>query len=31
VRIEEMLIVHEDRTEIISTFPVKEITVVKPI
>ncbi len=31
VRIEEMLIVHEDRTEIISTFPVKEITVVDPI
>jgi Xaa-Pro aminopeptidase len=26
VRIEEMLIVHDDRTEIISTFPVKEIT-----
>jgi Xaa-Pro aminopeptidase len=26
VRIEEMLIVHEDRTEIISTFPVREIT-----
>ena len=31
VRIEEMLIVHEDSTEIISTFPVKEITVVDPI
>jgi Xaa-Pro aminopeptidase len=31
VRIEEMLIVHEDRTEIISNFPVKEITVVDPI
>ncbi|MFC0080778.1 M24 family metallopeptidase [Aciditerrimonas ferrireducens] len=28
VRIEEMLIVHEDRTEMISTFPVHEITVV---
>lgn len=27
VRLEEMLIVHEDRTELISTFPVKEITV----
>ncbi|HZC39828.1 MAG TPA: hypothetical protein VE343_04080, partial [Streptosporangiaceae bacterium] len=27
VRIEEMLIVHEDRTELISTFPVGEITV----
>lgn len=27
VRIEEMLIVHPDRTEIISTFPVGEITV----
>ncbi|MGH9108530.1 MAG: M24 family metallopeptidase [Acidimicrobiales bacterium] len=26
VRIEEMLIVHEDRTEMISTFPVQEIT-----
>ncbi|MHB1772249.1 MAG: M24 family metallopeptidase [Acidimicrobiales bacterium] len=26
VRIEEMLIVHEDRTELITTFPVKEIT-----
>jgi Xaa-Pro aminopeptidase len=31
VRIEEMLIVHEDRTEIISNFPVKEITVVDPL
>src|SRR5262249_7362529 len=31
VRIEEMLIVHEDRTEIISNFPVKQITVVDPI
>lgn len=27
VRIEEMLIVHDDRTELISTFPVEEITV----
>ena len=26
VRIEEMLIVHDDSTEIISTFPVQEIT-----
>ncbi len=26
VRIEEMLIVHEDRTELITTFPVQEIT-----
>jgi Xaa-Pro aminopeptidase len=26
VRIEEMLIVHEDRTELFSTFPVQEIT-----
>jgi Xaa-Pro aminopeptidase len=26
VRIEEMLIVHQDRTELISTFPVQEIT-----
>jgi Xaa-Pro aminopeptidase len=31
VRIEEMLIVHPDRTEIISNFPVKQITVVDPI
>jgi Xaa-Pro aminopeptidase len=31
VRIEEMLIVHEDRVEIVSNFPVKEITVVDPI
>ena len=31
VRIEEMLIVHEDKIEIISNFPVKEITVVDPI
>ncbi len=29
VRIEEMLIVHEDRTEIISNFPVEQITVVE--
>jgi Xaa-Pro aminopeptidase len=28
VRIEEMLIVHDDRTEIISNFPVEQITVV---
>ena len=31
VRIEEMLIVHEDRIEIISNFPVQQITVVDPI
>ena len=31
VRIEEMLIVHPDHTEIISNFPVKQITVVDPI
>jgi Xaa-Pro aminopeptidase len=31
VRIEEMLIVHEDQTEIISNFPVEQITVVDPI
>jgi Xaa-Pro aminopeptidase len=31
VRIEEMLIVHEDRVEIISNFPVRQITVVDPI
>lgn len=31
VRIEEMLIVHEDHTEIISNFPVEEITVVDPM
>ena len=31
VRIEEMLIVHEDRTEIISNFPVQQITVVDPM
>ena len=31
VRIEEMLIVHEDSVEIISNFPVKQITVVDPI
>jgi Xaa-Pro dipeptidase len=31
VRIEEMLIVHPDRTEIISNFPVKQITVVDPM
>src|SRR5438093_253115 len=31
VRIEEMLIVHEDRVEIISNFPVQPLTVVDPI
>jgi len=31
VRIEEMLIVHDDRVEIISNFPVKQITVVDPM
>jgi Xaa-Pro aminopeptidase len=31
VRIEEMLIVHEDRTELISHFPVEQITVVDPM
>ena len=31
VRIEEMLIVHPDRTEIISNFPVEQITAVDPI
>ena len=31
VRIEEMLIVHEDRIEIISNFPVEQITVVDPM
>ncbi|MEE8394441.1 MAG: M24 family metallopeptidase, partial [bacterium] len=31
VRIEEMLIVHEDRTELISKFPVEQITVVEPL
>ena len=31
VRIEEMLIVHDDRVEIISNFPVERITVVDPI
>ena len=31
VRIEEMLIVHEDRIEIISNFPVQQITVVDPL
>ena len=31
VRIEEMLIVHEKEIEIISNFPVKQITVVDPI
>jgi Xaa-Pro aminopeptidase len=31
VRIEEMLIVHDKEIEIISNFPVKQITVVDPI
>jgi len=31
VRIEEMLIVHDDHIELISTFPVEQITVVDPI
>jgi Xaa-Pro aminopeptidase len=31
VRIEEMLIVHDDDIEIISNFPVKEITAVEVI
>jgi Xaa-Pro aminopeptidase len=31
VRIEEMLIVHKDRIEIISNFPVEQITVVDPM
>ena len=31
VRIEEMLIVHENEVEIISSFPVEQITVVDPI
>jgi Xaa-Pro aminopeptidase len=31
VRIEEMLIVHEDRIELISGFPVEQITVVDPV
>ena len=31
VRIEEMLIVHQDRTELISHFPVEQITVVDPM
>jgi len=31
VRIEEMLIVHDDETEIISNFPVEKITVVDPM
>jgi Xaa-Pro aminopeptidase len=31
VRIEEMMIVHEDRVELISGFPVEEITVVDPM
>ena len=31
VRIEEMLIVHKDKVEIISSFPVEQITVVDPM
>ena len=31
VRIEEMVIVHSDHTEIVSNFPVEKITVVDPI
>ena len=31
VRIEEMLIVHKGEIEIVSNFPVKQITVVDPI
>ena len=31
VRIEEMLIVHDEKVEIISNFPVEKITVVDPI
>ena len=31
VRIEEMLIVHDDEVEIISNFPVEKITVVDPM
>src|SRR3990172_8017090 len=31
VRIEEMLIVHKDKVEIISNFPVEQITVVDPM
>jgi Xaa-Pro aminopeptidase len=31
VRIEEMLIVHPDRTELITHFPVRQITVVDPL
>jgi Xaa-Pro aminopeptidase len=31
VRIEEMLIVHKDRVELISNFPVEQITVVDPM
>ena len=31
VRIEEMLIVHENEIEIISNFPVEKITVVEPM
>ena len=31
VRIEEMLIVHKDSVEIVSNFPVNQITVVDPM
>jgi hypothetical protein len=31
VRIEEMLIVHDDDVEIITNFPVNQITVVDPM
>ncbi|MGH8254960.1 MAG: hypothetical protein ACRET0_01955, partial [Steroidobacteraceae bacterium] len=31
VRIEEMLIVHKEGVEVISNFPVEQITVVDPI
>ena len=31
VRIEEMLIVHKNEIEIVSNFPVKQITVVDPL
>ena len=31
VRIEEMLIVHKDSIEIVSNFPVEQITVVDPM
>jgi hypothetical protein len=31
VRIEEMLVVHKDSIEIVSNFPVRQITVVDPL